>query len=179
MADAVAEKGYGPATIADVARHARISKRTFYDHFADKEAAFLASYEAVAGRLLDVVAQAAHVAGPPRERVEAVARAYLSALAEEPAITRTFLIEIQGAGPEALARRREVHQRFAELMRRLVEEDPDAGGATLSAPMATAVVGGINELVLTAVVEGRTRELAELAPDVARLVLAALAASTR
>ena len=31
-------------TIADVVRVARVSKRTFYEHFADKEACFLALY---------------------------------------------------------------------------------------------------------------------------------------
>ena len=44
LAAAIAEKGYAAVTIADVVRHARVSKRTFYEHFADKEACFLALY---------------------------------------------------------------------------------------------------------------------------------------
>jgi AcrR family transcriptional regulator len=178
MAAAVAEKGYAAATIGDVARLARISKRTFYDHFADKEACYLAAYEAAAERLLGVVAGAARAGGAASERVEAVARAYLGALAEDPATTRTFLVEILGAGPRALQLRQAVHRRFAELLRRLVEEDEDARGlVALSPAMATAVVGGINELVLTAVADGGVEELPELSPDVARLVHGALAAS--
>jgi AcrR family transcriptional regulator len=179
MAAAVAEKGYAAATIGDVARLARISKRTFYDHFADKEACYLAAYEAAAERLLGVVAAAARSRGPASERVEGVARAYLTALAADPATTRTFLVEILGAGPRAVQLRQAVHRRFAELLRRLVEDDPDARGVVaLSGPMATAVVGGINELVITAVADGGVEDLPALSPDVARLVHGALVASS-
>ena len=42
---AVAERGYAAATIDDVVRRAGVSKKTFYDHFADKQDCFLAAYE--------------------------------------------------------------------------------------------------------------------------------------
>ena len=48
---AVAEKGYAAATIEDVVRGAGVSKKTFYEHFADKEGCFLAAYEAAAEEL--------------------------------------------------------------------------------------------------------------------------------
>ncbi len=38
------EKGLAATTIADVARLAGTSKRTFYEHFTDKEECFLALY---------------------------------------------------------------------------------------------------------------------------------------
>ena len=53
MGALVSEKGYATVTIDDLARSARISKRTFYDHFADKEACFLAAYEAAADHVYD------------------------------------------------------------------------------------------------------------------------------
>ena len=42
LAEAVAEKGYGGTTIADITRHAAVSRRTFYEHFASKEECFVA-----------------------------------------------------------------------------------------------------------------------------------------
>ena len=57
LADAIAEKGYAAATIADVVRHARVSKRTFYEHFADKEACFLALYSESSDELLALIAR--------------------------------------------------------------------------------------------------------------------------
>src|SRR5829696_2746533 len=38
---AVAEKGYAAATIDDVVSGAGVSKKTFYEHFQDKEACFV------------------------------------------------------------------------------------------------------------------------------------------
>ena len=52
MVAAVAERGYAATTITDVVRHARVSRRTFYEHFADKEACFLAAYDAVSDAML-------------------------------------------------------------------------------------------------------------------------------
>ena len=51
----VARKGYGPTTIADITRGARVSRDTFYEQFANKEACFLAAYDGLARELLDVM----------------------------------------------------------------------------------------------------------------------------
>jgi len=173
LALAIVEKGYAAATIADVVRHARVSKRTFYEQFADKEACFLALYAAVGDHLLSVIETAVHAAGPWRERVEAATRAYLADLATAPALTRTFLVEIQAAGPRALAARREVHERFAQLLCALTAEAAadEAGLAPLPPALATALVGGINELVLQAVEDGRTAQLADLTTVATDLIL--------
>jgi AcrR family transcriptional regulator len=178
LALAIVEKGYAATTIADVVRHARVSKRTFYEHFADKEACYLALYAAVNDHLLEVIQQAVHGAGPWRSRVEAAARAYLSELAAQPALTRTFLVEIQAAGPRALAARRAMHERFAEHLRGLsAQAATDEPGVTpLSPTLATAVAGGINELMLQAVEDERTPELADLTGVATELIVAVVSA---
>ena len=45
MAEAVAEHSYGATTIAHVVSHAGVSRKTFYEHFRDKEHCFLAMYD--------------------------------------------------------------------------------------------------------------------------------------
>jgi hypothetical protein len=112
------------------------------------------------------------VGGPVHARAEAAARAYFSRLAEEPALTRAALLEVQAAGPRALALRRDVQRRYARLLIEMTahaaaEED---GLRPLSPAMATAVVGGLNELLLEAVEEGR--ELPELAAAAVELIAA-------
>src|SRR5918996_5367122 len=52
---AVAEKGYAGATIEDIVRGAGVSKKTFYEHFADKLDCFLAAYEAASDELFEHV----------------------------------------------------------------------------------------------------------------------------
>ena len=41
LAQSIAERGYRATTVADVVRHAKTSKRTFYDEFASKEECFV------------------------------------------------------------------------------------------------------------------------------------------
>ncbi len=82
----------------------------------------------------------------------AVVDAYLDAMAARPELTRTFLVEILGAGPQALEHRREAIDRFADELvafaAELRRDEPLL--RPISRTLATAVVGGINELVLSA-----------------------------
>ena len=41
LADSIGERGYRDTTVADIVRHARTSKRTFYDQFSSKEECFI------------------------------------------------------------------------------------------------------------------------------------------
>jgi len=176
MAAAVSEKGYAATTIADIVRHSRVSKRTFYQHFADREACFLACYESGGELALRAVAEAAGRGGPWPERVRAATRAYLAALQARPALTRTLLVEVHGAGPRALALRRAVLQRFARLLCDLVEtgrhDHPEV--RELAPAMSTALVGGINELVLATVEQGGAHRLDQLQETIAELVQSVL-----
>jgi AcrR family transcriptional regulator len=174
LAQAIVEKGYGAATIADVVRHARVSKRTFYEHFADKEACYLALYGAVGEHLLGVIEAAIHAPGEPwRARVAAAAHAYLGELAAQPALTRTFSVEIQAAGPRARAARREVVGRFAAQLQALTAEETTL--APLSPELAMALAGGIDELVRAEVEADRAAGLPALSGVVTELILAVVA----
>ena len=51
VADCVAAKGYASTSVADIIAAAGVSRKTFYEHFADKEACFLAAYEMVADHI--------------------------------------------------------------------------------------------------------------------------------
>jgi AcrR family transcriptional regulator len=182
MAEAVAEKGYAATTVADVVARAGVSRRTFYEHFSDKEDCFLAAYDAGVDLLLGHLVEEATAAeglGWP-ERARRGVRAYLDVLAAEPAFARTFLIEVLAAGPRALARRAEVHARFVDLLRAqtaLAREDHP--GLREPPPEAfAAIVGGVNEVVSDWVREGRGDRLAELEPALTWFQLALLGAES-
>ena len=57
-----ATKGYPTVTVEDITSYAGVSRRTFYDLFADKEQCFLAAYDLIAERLVTEVG-AAYVVG--------------------------------------------------------------------------------------------------------------------
>jgi AcrR family transcriptional regulator len=176
---AVAEKGYAATTIDDIVRGAGVSKKTFYEHFQDKLGAFLAAYEAASDQLYEhvrIAQDAAAGAGAPAadhaddawlERTHAGIRAYLRWLAAEPALARVFLIEVAAAGPEALARRERLRDRYAGRMRELQHGDSD-----VPEEIFHAVVAAADDMVVRRLREGG--DLMELEPVLLRLQVSLL-----
>jgi AcrR family transcriptional regulator len=178
MAEAVAEKGYAPTTVADVVGRAGVSRKTFYEHFTDKEECFLAAWDAGVEILIEALTRATlETEGSWQDRVRAGVRAYLETLAAVPAFARTFLIEILAAGPRALDRRADVHARFAQLLRTLHEHQRQVAPELPELPdeVFAATVGAVHELVTERVRQGRTDELPELVPVISYLQIAFLA----
>lgn len=170
----VAKRGYAATTINDIVNEAHVSKSTFYAQFSGKEECYLAAYELASTQVLSLIVEAAAQDLPHQERILAASRAYLDRAALDRATTRTFILEVLAAGPDALAMRDTVNRRFAGVLRELVDEHRGEDFRPLSEPAALLIVGGANELVLSAIVEDRLDELPDLAPTVADALLAAV-----
>jgi len=175
---AVAEKGYAATTIDDIVRGAGVSKKTFYEHFQDKLGAFLAAYEAASDDLFEHVRAAQNAAAEDGsatdsaddawlDRTHAGIRAYVRWLAAEPALARVFLIEVAAAGPEALARRERLRDRYAGRMRELHEGDSD-----VPEEIFHAVVAAADDLVVRRLREGG--DVRDLEPVLLRLQVSLL-----
>jgi AcrR family transcriptional regulator len=164
---AVADKGYAATTIEDIVRGAGVSKKTFYEHFADKLDCFLGAYEAASDELFEHVRAAQDSEQEWLARTRAGIHAYLRWRAAEPALARVFLIEVAAAGAEALARRERLRDRYAERMRQLqvANSVPDE--------IFHAVVAGADDLVVRRLREGR--DLLELEPTLLYLQVSLLA----
>lgn len=166
MTQAVAEKGYARVAVADVIERAGVSRKTFYEQFANKEECFLAAYDAGVDRLLAAIDDALAALAP--DWLAAARRAvevYLETMAASPAFARAFLIEALGAGPAALERRSIVQGRFADQLaaihRRARADIPEIPAL---APLTfRAAVGAVNELVTEHVLEHGADTLPELA----------------
>jgi AcrR family transcriptional regulator len=174
---AVASKGYAATTIDDIVRGAGVSKKTFYEHFQDKEDCFLAAYEQASDALFKHVREAHRDESDWLERTRAGVVAYLRWLAAEPALARVFLIEVAAAGPRAAERRERLRDRYAELMREL-QDEARAGSAALPALPAEifhAVVAAVDDIVVRRIREGRAEQLPELEPILFYLQVALLA----
>jgi AcrR family transcriptional regulator len=168
MAMAVAQRGYADTTIADIVRHARVSRRTFYEQFASKEACLLALYAAASERVIRAIGEAVATSADRETQIARATEAYLARMQAHPAVTRTLFLEILAAGPAGLQVRREINARYADLFRGVIE----AHGGRLSPELASAAVGGINELILQAVLDERIDRLAELAAPASQLLRA-------
>jgi AcrR family transcriptional regulator len=171
MAAAVDEKGFAEITLADIARHARVSKRTFYEHFDTKQDCLLALYVAASERALARIAESIDPSLDLDAQIAKTTEVYFSSMQERPALLRTLLVEILAAGPRGLQVRRQINQRYADLLRKVIASTNSKGGErhALSGAMATAVVGGLHELMLQAV-DGDFNRLRRLARPAAVLV---------
>lgn len=169
LAEVAADKGLAAVTVADVVRVAGVSKRTFYEHFADKEGCFLTLYRLASASALDTLRAAVQPALPWQAQVETALRAYFAHLSAGPRLLRTLFVEIHHLGDAGALARREVMTSLADFMRETVNRDRPAAQA-LSPAMAMAAVGAITELVLQAIERNEHTELERLAPVASTVV---------
>lgn len=175
IAEAVAAKGYPRATVADVLRHARVSRETFYQHFQDKEGCFLAVIEQCAELLAGIVD--GELAGlreaTPLARFDRAVRVYLDTLAAEPTLTNVFFLDSFAAGPRARQARFAAQERFVAAVARNFADDPAWRALPDPEFACRALVGAISSLVASSVARGDTADLPSLAEPVLALLRAA------
>lgn len=176
MADCVAEQGYAATTVARVIARAGVSRKTFYEHFADKRACFLAAWEVGTDILFDQLVAVAGEAGDWRVRLRTGTEAFLDVLAAEPAFARSFMIEVLSVGDEALARRAEIHERFATVIAETHAQARAEGADLGPVPpwVFRAAAGAAWELIVEHLRTRGVEGLTDLAPRIERIHLALL-----
>jgi len=169
MAHAVADKGYEDTAVADVLARAGVSRKTFYEHFADKEACFLATYDTVFSVLLAQANEAYESRQRWPERISAGLGVLLRELAAEPVYARAAIVEVLAAGPAAVERRDASLRAFQRYYDPSRPEVPDHGVAPI---IAEATIGGIYEVIYRRVFNDDCASLAGLHADLVYLALA-------
>jgi AcrR family transcriptional regulator len=167
VVNVVGDGSYAAMTIEDVVVYAGVSRRTFYDHFANKEEAFLAAYELIVDQLIGAVSSAYGGGSTWVHRVRRGLTAFLNSLAIEPRAAHVCVVEILAAGPRALERRAAAMDRFRTFL------VPAPGEVTHAVPELTAetVIGGVYEVVYAKVLAGETETLPGLLPGLLHSVL--------
>ncbi len=116
MVELVAEHGYGAVPVARLAKHAGVSKRDFYKHFASKEECFLATYDIIVKRSLRGVLGAVEGEDDWRERLRLGFRAFAGQIADHPEAARLALVEVFAVGAIAVEPVRRTNQAFEALL---------------------------------------------------------------
>jgi AcrR family transcriptional regulator len=162
----VAERGYNETTVSSIIAAAGLSRATFYQLFADREACFTAAYEAALADLRETTLAAAGEQWP--ERVRAALAALLSALVSNPERARLFLIAPATVGDQALERH---HRALRELVGDLIATPP--GPPALPRPSEAreqALAGGLSGLIVRKIQAGEEAQLPELLPVLSELL---------
>lgn len=139
--EAVGEVGYARMTVAQVISRARVSRKTFYDVFDDREDCFLAVFDNAVERASRVVGEAYEASGGWRDGVRAGLAVLLGLMDEEPVMARICFVEALAAGDRVLAHRARVLERLAHV----VDIGRDGSRSAQAPPDLTAqgVVGAV------------------------------------
>lgn len=161
MIDAVGRDGYQSARVADVISHAGVSRKTFYEHFEDKEHCFIAAYQQSLAHLLSVTLDAFEAQDEWVDSLRAGLTALLNTLAYDPRVARMCFVEVLAAGPKAVEVRNDAMRGFAYVF------DSGRSEADLDLPSFTGIsmVGGLSEILYREIVGGATAELPQLVPE--------------
>jgi AcrR family transcriptional regulator len=170
VTDLAAYDGYAGVTVPEIVASARISNKTFYDHFPDKHTAFLAAYDEEFASLFAASWAAAAGHSDWTDAVRDGITAWVEHLAADPAKARFGLIDVLTSGRDAAQKVDEGYQAFAHLLSHGYDYLPP--GRTVPPIAAYAIAAGIAGLVTEWVVSGRGHELHELAPDLCYAALA-------
>lgn len=167
MLACIGEQGYGATVVADVIAKAVASRKTFYEHFEDKHACFLAMSDEVAGGWVTRAQSAAVNADGPTETVEALVGELFELARESPPALRVLAVELTAAGPAGMTRRESALQGIAKPLESALDGDtPDR------ALQARAIVGAIVRILYVRARRGakvrrpRRGEMVALAPEV-------------
>jgi AcrR family transcriptional regulator len=156
MAAAIREYGFRDSTVADVVRHARTSRRTFYEHFLSKQACFIALFQEANAAMVRQIAAAVDPCAPWDVQVRQAIEAWIAGAQSDLALTLSWIRDLPSLGSDARHLQREALEAFVVLIQNL-SDTPEllaAGVAPPSRRVAILLLGGLRELIATTVEDG-------------------------
>jgi len=158
LIDAIGEQGYAKTTVAHVIARAGVSRKAFYEHFPNKQACLLETYDVLARDVVEHVTEAYL----RESETAASARAGVSALfewaSERPHALRLVLLEVSSTGPAGIERREQLLGSFEDLLTAGLQLPPGPN------PVLRAIIGGFNRVLYTRARSGHYSQLSGLVP---------------
>jgi AcrR family transcriptional regulator/DNA-binding MarR family transcriptional regulator len=166
---AIEETGYAGTTVAHITARARVSRRTFYQLFDNREACMVALLEDVLRTVEHELAAAGLEGRSWLERVRGGLWTILSFFDREPALARVCVVEALRGGAPVLERREEILARLAQLLdegRR--ESSRETRCTTLT---AEGLVGAALTIVHARLLRETRRPLTDLAGELTSMIV--------
>ena len=152
-----------------------MSKGGLYFHFPSKEDLFFAVMDRLAGKLVKRAEKAAADADSPIEAAEAALDAVVSALSRQKRLARLLVTQGYSMGNAFEAKRSEIFDRFARIIRQRLDDAWDAGQiGEVDTGLASRIwLGAVNEIVVHWLFSGGPSP-SEAAPELKKLLLASV-----
>jgi AcrR family transcriptional regulator len=156
LAQSIAGDGYRATTVADIVRRARTSRRTFYEHFADKEACFIALLTEANADVIRRISAAVDRQAPPETQIQQAITAWIESADSQPALMLSWIRDSPTLGAKTRRLQRDLQEGFVELLQNLTDtaELRAAGIGPVSRQMAIVLLGGLRELIAVTVEDG-------------------------
>ncbi|MCH9736028.1 MAG: TetR/AcrR family transcriptional regulator [Actinomycetia bacterium] len=171
LSASIGECGYRATTVADIVRHARTSKRTFYEQFAGKEECLLELLRRNNADLIAGIQAAVDGEADWQRQIGQAVDAYVHHIEARPAVTLSWIREAPALGAVARPLQRLAMDNLTDMLVTLTQS-PGFRRAKLTPitpPMALILLGGLRELTALLVEDGG---------DIRALVEPAIAAAT-
>jgi AcrR family transcriptional regulator len=169
MRELAGEQGLAHATVGQVCKRSRMSRRTFYELFDSRDDCFLAAFEQALDELGAAVLPVWRRDGRWRERVRTALEAILTVFDEQPQLARLCVIETLTGDPAMLARRREVLRALAAAVEQGRSEARAGGGPP---PLTSeGTVGGVLAVIQARLQEPDGGPLGQLAPTLCGMIV--------
>ncbi len=166
---AVEEYGYTDTTVARITAHARVSRRTFYEQFANTEDCLAALIEDVIAQLESELAAADLDSLSWRERVRGGLAVILAFFDREPALARVCVVQALRAGAPVLERREQLLARLARVVNEGCEQGSRSGDC---APLtAEGLVGAAFGILYARLLRGEPAPLLELTGELMGMIV--------
>jgi AcrR family transcriptional regulator len=170
VAEVTMTKGYADTTITDIVAAAGVAREVFYEHFTDKQHAFLEAQQHPTQHLLETCVAAYFRGRDWPERVWNALRVVTDTLAANPAISHLRTVECYAAGPAAIRRAEEITRSFTMFWEEGYHYRPQA--ARLPRLCSQAIAGAIFEIIQREVARGEGDNLTRHLPQLTYIALA-------
>lgn len=156
LAASIDERGYRDSTVADIVRHARTSKRTFYDQFSTKEECFAELLMDNSDQIVTAIRRAVDPNALWHAQIRQAVVAYVATIEASTAVTLSWIRELPALGESA---RPTLRRGFGRLVAMIVDLTAnrgfrDAGIAPVTREAAVILVGGLRELTAQTMEDG-------------------------
>jgi len=163
----VDEVGWSGVTVAQIATRARVSRRTFYDLFADRDDCLLAMLDDAVARIEDELALVSHGVSWCA-RVRGGLWTILSFLHREPVLARVCVVQALRGGLRVLERREEIFARLAAILEEGRGESPREEVSRLT---AEGLVGAAFTIVQARLLRGEREPLTDLTGELMGMIV--------
>ena len=152
LATSIAEVGYAATTVGDIVQRARTSRRTFYDHFADREACLVALLTVINRQAIQAISAGVDVSAPWEVQIRQAVESWVAFAESHAPVMLIWIRESPAFGPAARQLKLDVTEGYIRLIQGFSDSERlrAAGHQPVPRHRAVMFIGGMREMAALA-----------------------------